>query len=78
MEEADCVTRPRAFAEANSRVRGEYLRSLTLERAAEILEALLELGPDFRPVKGMPPPLPNPLPRTSAAILIEGRLEDDF
>ena len=76
--DADCTSRTESFAQANAALRREEIRSLTLERAAEILEDLLELDEGFLNAEGSPSALPNPLPSQSPAILIEGKLRDDF
>ena len=38
---------PEPFAEANERERREHLQSLTLESAADELERILQLAPEF-------------------------------
>lgn len=77
---ADYISNPEAFAEANEKARGEYLRSLTLERAAEILENLLNLRGEFLAASeamGVPPSPPKPLPGPTLAILLEGKPHPD-
>src|SRR5262249_3292835 len=80
VEEADCVNTPEAFARANEKAELEYLRSLTLETAAEALEDLLNMAPEFERASkemGVPPPLPNPLPGPTLAILLAGKPSPD-
>jgi len=80
MEEADCVNTPEAFARANEKAELEYLRSLTLDKAAEALEELLNLAPELEKASeelGAPPPLPNPLPGPTLAILLAGKPSPD-
>ena len=78
--ERDCVNDPDAFARASERARLEYLRSLTLEKAAEDLEAILESWAEIEDsVEGLdaPPRPPRPLPGPSLAILLEGKPSAD-
>ena len=73
--DADFVSHPEEFAKANEEARLKFLRSLTLERAAILLEDLLNLQPEFDKAArelGLPPPPPNPLPGPTLAILLEG------
>ncbi len=69
---------PRAFAEANTRATEEHLRSLTIERAAEILEELLEAQSELTAVEGAPPPLENPPPESWPARLLGGSDDDNL
>jgi hypothetical protein len=76
MDGVDFTTNPEAFAAANDKADVEYLRSLTLNSAAEKLESLFEFWDQLqREVEGWdrPPPLPNPLPEPTLAILLEGK-----
>lgn len=78
--EGDFITNPEAFSEANHRSWLRHLRSLTLESAAEELEQILNLGPELERSSeemGAPPPLVNPLPGPSLAILLAGSPSDD-
>ena len=78
--EADCVSTPEAFASANRQARLEYLRSLTLERAAEDLEAILNSWNEIESsLEGLdrPPRLPKPFPSPTLAILLEGKPSPD-
>ena len=80
MDEADCVNTPEAFARANEKAELEYLRSLTLEKAAEELEDLLNMAPEFEKASeemGAPPPLANALPGPTLAILLAGKPSPD-
>jgi hypothetical protein len=74
--EADCINTPEAFSEANDRARLEYLRSLTLEKAADDLERILAGWVEIREsLEGFdpPPPLPKPLPGPWLSVLLEGK-----
>lgn len=74
MQEADCINTPEAFAEANARMRREYLLSLTPEKAAEDLERILTGWVEFQDsVEGLdlPPPRPRPLPDPWLSIILE-------
>jgi len=76
MDDVDFTTNPEAFAEANEKADIKYLKSLTLESAAERLESLLESWDELqRELKDWDrtPPLPNPLPEPTLAILLEGK-----
>ena len=78
--ERDCVNDPGAFAQANARARLEYLRSLTLEKAAEALEAILDSWAEIEDsLEGLdaPPRSPRPLPGPTLAILLEGKPSPD-
>jgi hypothetical protein len=78
--EADCVNTPEEFAAANSKAELESLKSLTLEKAAEELESILNSWAEIErslEATGMPPPLPNPLPGPSLAILLAGKPSAD-
>ena len=61
-----------AFGDANRAERSKHLRSLTLESAAEELEGILELGPEFWRIaeESGVPMIPDPLPGPSLAILL--------
>ena len=72
---SDLVEDPHAFAAANIEAEREYLRSLTPERAARILEHLLELGAELRRSATGRRPDP-PLPACWPALLI-GREEEE-
>ena len=74
--EADFTSTPEAFEAANQKRRLEYLRSLTLQTAAEDLEEILSVQAELLEAGealGLPPPLPNPLPGPTLAILLEGK-----
>ena len=74
--EVDFITNPEGFAAANAREELKYLRSLTLESAAERLEDILDSWVEFSAglqSLNLPPPLPNPLPGPTLAILLEGK-----
>ncbi len=78
--ERDCVNDPEAFAKASASARLEYLRSLTLERAAEDLEAILDSWVEIEDsLEGLdaPPRPPRPLPGPTLAILLEGKPSPD-
>jgi hypothetical protein len=78
--EADCIHTPEAFAQANEKARIEYLRSLTIEKAAEDLERILEGWVEIRDsIEGLnvPPPLPRPFPGPWLSILLEGKPSPD-
>jgi hypothetical protein len=78
-EPASFITHPRAFAEANRRLRLEHLRSLTPERAAAELEALLELEEELwaaRVARYGPDPARRD-PEPSLAILLGADLSRD-
>jgi hypothetical protein len=71
--EVDFTALPDAFAKANAQERLDYLKSLTSERAARDVEEVLELAEEiYRSSKdaNLPPPLPNPLPGPTLAILL--------
>ena len=77
--EADCINAPGAFAEANERARLEYLRSLTMEKAAEDLERILTGWVEIRDsVEGLdqPPPLPKAPPEPWLSVLLEEKPSD--
>jgi hypothetical protein len=68
------------FASANEKAVREFILGLTPEKASEILEDILNMGPDLEAAwecMGAPPPLPNPLPGPSLAILLEGKVSDE-
>jgi hypothetical protein len=74
--DADCINTPEAFARANETARLEYLRSLTIEKAAQDLERILEGWVEIRDsLEGLdlPPPLSNPLPGPWLSIILEGK-----
>jgi hypothetical protein len=74
--EADFVNTPEAFAEANEKARREYLRSLTLEKAAEDLERILNGWVEIRDsIEGLdlPPLRPKPFPDVWLSIILEGK-----
>jgi hypothetical protein len=74
--DADCVNTPEAFAAANRKARLEHLRSLTLEKAAEELEAILNSWSEIegsREGLDLPPRRPKPFPGPTLAILLEGK-----
>jgi hypothetical protein len=78
--EADWINAPEAFARANETARLEYLRSLTIERAADDLERILEGWGEIRDsLEGLdlPPPLPNPFPDPWLSIILEGKPSPD-
>lgn len=68
----DWMLDPEAFAEANRGSRLDHLRSLTLLSAAEEMERILNLGPEFwkAAVESRIPMLPNRAPEASLAILL--------
>jgi hypothetical protein len=73
--EPDLVSHPEEFAAANEKARRERLRSLTLEKAAEELEDLLNFQvvlEEANEAMELPPPLPNPHPGPTLAILLAG------
>ena len=77
--EANMIDNPEAFAEASAKARGDHLRALTLETAAQELEDLLEMLPEFERAaeeSGRPLP-PVPLPGKTLAILLEGKPSAD-
>ena len=61
-----------AFGDANRVERLKHLRSLTLESAAEELERILEMGPEFWSAarESGVPVAENPMPGPSLAILL--------
>ena len=68
------------FAAANVKATRELILALTPEKASGILEDILNMGPDLEAAwesMGAPPPLPNPLPGPSLAILLEGKVSDE-
>jgi len=74
--EADCINTPESFAAANEKARFEYLRSLTLEKAAEDLERILTGWVEIRDsLEGLnpPAPLPRPSPGPWLSIILEGK-----
>ena len=74
--EADCINTPEAFAQANEKERLEYLRSLTLESAAEALERILNGWVEIRDsLEGLdvPPPLVKPPPGPWLSVILEGK-----
>lgn len=74
--EKDFTSDPVAFAAANEEADVQYLRSLTMERAAADLERILNFQAEIVRASeemGLPPPIPNPLPGPSLAILLEGK-----
>ena len=74
--EADWINTPEAFARANETARLEYLRSLTIEKAAEDLERILEGWVEIRDsLEGLdlPPPLEKPPPDPWLSIILEGK-----
>jgi hypothetical protein len=78
--EADFTSTPEAFEAANQKRRLEYLRSLTLQTAAEDLEEILSFQAELLEAGealGLPPPLPNPLPGPTLAILLEGKPSEE-
>lgn len=78
--EPDCVNDPEAFAKAHAHARLEYLRSLTLEKAAEDLEAILNSWVEIEEsLEGLdaPPRLQRALPGPTLAILLEGKPSPD-
>jgi len=78
--EADCINTPEAFAAANEKARLEYLRSLTLESAADDLERILSGWVEIRDsLSGLdlPPPLPRPFPGPWLSIILEGKPSPD-
>ena len=73
---ADLVSNPEAFAAANAKADREYLESPTPEKAARVLEQLLDFGAEFRKSEGAPRCLEPPLPTCWPAVLI-GREEKE-
>lgn len=74
--EQDFISDPIAFAAANEKADVDYLQSLTLERACEELEQILNLQAEIVRAgeeMGLPPQLSNPLPGPTLAILLEGK-----
>jgi hypothetical protein len=73
--DADFTSAPEAFARANREADEKYLKSLTVETAAVALEDLLSFWQEFAgSIEGLnsPPPLPNPLPGPTLAVLLTG------
>ena len=73
--DVDFTSAPDAFARANREADEKYLKSLTLEFAAAGLEDLLNFWHGFEAGAGdlhLPPPLPNPLPGPTLAVLLTG------
>ena len=78
--EADCINTPEAFASANEKARLEYLRSLTLDRAADDLERILAGWVEIRDsIEGLdaPPTPPKPPPGPWLSIILEGKPSPD-
>jgi hypothetical protein len=78
--EADCINTPETFAAANEKARLEYLRSLTLDQAADDLERILTGWVEIRDsVDGLnsPPTLPRPQPGPWLSIILEGKPSPD-
>ncbi len=71
----DIVTDPESFARANAVEHRSYLAELTDERAARILESLLEAGGEPRTARSERPSEPQP-PKCWPALLI-GRDDHD-
>jgi hypothetical protein len=74
--EKDFISDPEAFAMANEKAEVDYLESLTLERACEELEGILNFQAELVRTgeeMGLPPQLSNPLPGPTLAILLEGK-----
>ena len=72
--DTDMTSDPEAFARANREARRRRLQSLTLEKAAAELEAILEMQADIdaarvETARSRPP---RPLPSVSLALLLAG------